>query len=37
MFATPTFCETIIYSKEEVVELAVMTAQNTRVRLTVEE
>jgi hypothetical protein len=29
MFAAPTFCETIIHSKGDVVEFIVMTAQNT--------
>lgn len=31
VFAAPTFCETIIHPKGEVVELTVMTAQNTGV------
>jgi hypothetical protein len=34
VFAAPTFCETIIHPKGEVVELTFMTAQNTCVELT---
>jgi hypothetical protein len=37
MFAAPTFCETTNHPKGEVVELTVLTAQNTGVGLTAEE
>jgi hypothetical protein len=37
VFAAIMFCETIIHLKEEVVELTVITAQNTGVKLTVAE
>ncbi len=37
VFAAPTFCETIIHPKGEVVELTVMMAQNTGVGFTAKE
>ena len=37
VFAAPTFCETIKHPKGEVVELTVMTVENTGVKLTAKE